>query len=105
MCAAPGGKTMQLVDGGANVTALDISRNRMKVLKENLERVNFDANLVTTDIFSYKEDEEYDIVLFLKMSNVIAFSILNGPEAILFKVLTCAKQPSSIPRSLAIDLT
>ena len=63
LCAAPGGKTMQLVDAGANVTALDISRNRMKVLKENLERVNFDANLVTTDIFSYKEDEEYDIVL------------------------------------------
>jgi 16S rRNA (cytosine967-C5)-methyltransferase len=35
----------------------------MKVLKENLERVNLDANLVTTDIFSYKEGEEYDVVL------------------------------------------
>jgi len=63
LCAAPGGKTMQLIDAGANVTALDISRNRMKILKENLERVNFNANLVTTDIFSFKAVEEYDIVL------------------------------------------
>ena len=63
LCAAPGGKTMQLVDAGADVTAIDISRNRMKILKENLQRVNFDANLITTDIFSYKVGEEYDIVL------------------------------------------
>lgn len=41
MCAAPGGKTMQLVALGANVTALDRSVKRMKRVEENLKRVGF----------------------------------------------------------------
>jgi len=40
LCAAPGGKTMQLAARGANVTAIDRSAARMKRLEENLERVN-----------------------------------------------------------------
>lgn len=38
MCAAPGGKTMQLVDAGATVIALDRNANRMKDLRANLAR-------------------------------------------------------------------
>lgn len=63
LCAAPGGKTMQLIDRGAIVTALDISHERMKILKENLQRVKFTANLVIADIFDYVIDREYDVVL------------------------------------------
>lgn len=39
MCAAPGGKTMQLASMGANVTAIDRSAKRLKRLEENLKRI------------------------------------------------------------------
>lgn len=39
LCAAPGGKTLQLASMGANVTALDRSAKRLKRLQENLERM------------------------------------------------------------------
>lgn len=39
LCAAPGGKTMQLVSMGAQVTALDRSARRLQRLEENLERI------------------------------------------------------------------
>ncbi len=39
MCAAPGGKTLQLAAMGANVTAIDRSAKRLKRLEENLERM------------------------------------------------------------------
>lgn len=39
LCAAPGGKTMQLAAQGARVIALDRSAQRMKRLSENLERM------------------------------------------------------------------
>ncbi len=40
MCAAPGGKTLQLAAMGATVTAIDRSAQRLKRLEENLERMN-----------------------------------------------------------------
>ncbi len=40
MCAAPGGKTLQLAALGANVTAIDRSAKRLKRLEENLERMD-----------------------------------------------------------------
>ena len=41
MCAAPGGKTAQLVDFGANVIALDRSPKRMKKMEQNLKRLQY----------------------------------------------------------------
>ena len=41
MCAAPGGKTMQLADAGAKVVALDRNAKRMLTLRENITRTNF----------------------------------------------------------------
>lgn len=40
MCAAPGGKTLQLAAMGATVTAIDRSAKRLKRLEENLERMS-----------------------------------------------------------------
>ena len=54
---------MQLIDGGAYVTALDISENRVKLLRENLERIQLTADLVVADVFEWENDEEFDIVL------------------------------------------
>jgi len=54
MCAAPGGKTMQLAAAGADVTALDISAERMKRMRENLARTRLSARLVVSDALVWK---------------------------------------------------
>jgi 16S rRNA (cytosine967-C5)-methyltransferase len=49
LCAAPGGKTAQLIAGGAKVVAVDRSVSRLKRLKENLARLQFDCETVEAD--------------------------------------------------------
>lgn len=49
MCAAPGGKTMQLAANGANVTAIDLNEDRLKLVAENLARTNLSARLLAGD--------------------------------------------------------
>lgn len=49
LCAAPGGKTLQLAAAGATVTALDISEPRMARVRENLARCGLTADLVVAD--------------------------------------------------------
>jgi len=49
LCAAPGGKTAQLVHAGARVTAVDRSPNRMARLRDNLVRLKLDAEMVVAD--------------------------------------------------------
>ena len=50
LCAAPGGKTAQLIANGANVTAIDKEAVRMDRLRSNLRRLNMTANLKVADI-------------------------------------------------------
>ena len=57
LCAAPGGKTLQLAAMGAQVTALDISAPRMKRVEENLARCQLSAELVTADALKYVAPE------------------------------------------------
>ncbi|MDH5722183.1 MAG: 16S rRNA (cytosine(967)-C(5))-methyltransferase RsmB [Alphaproteobacteria bacterium] len=45
MCAAPGGKTMQLAAMGAHVTAIDRSAKRLKRLEENLQRIGLESRV------------------------------------------------------------
>jgi 16S rRNA (cytosine967-C5)-methyltransferase len=49
LCAAPGGKTAQLIQAGARVTAVDRSPGRMARLSENLARLGLTAETVVTD--------------------------------------------------------
>lgn len=63
LCAAPGGKTAQLLLAGAHVTAVEISENRMKRLASNLARLNLDAELVVADIATYAPAEKFDALL------------------------------------------
>jgi 16S rRNA (cytosine967-C5)-methyltransferase len=62
LCAAPGGKTMQLASKGGRVTAVDRSENRLKRLKDNLARLNLDAEVVVADAAEWKA-EPFDAVL------------------------------------------
>lgn len=63
LCAAPGGKTMQLCAADARVAAVDISARRMARLGENLARSGLAAELVTSDAAKWKTDEKFDAVL------------------------------------------
>lgn len=45
LCAAPGGKTMQLAARGAHVTAVDRNKNRLKRLAENIARVRLEERV------------------------------------------------------------
>ena len=62
LCAAPGGKTMQLAARGARVTALDVSEPRLARLRENLARTGLAAELVAADALEW-EAEPFDAVL------------------------------------------
>jgi 16S rRNA (cytosine967-C5)-methyltransferase len=53
MCAAPGGKTAQLALAGANVTALDRSAERLKLLAANLSRLRLRADIAVADATSF----------------------------------------------------
>jgi len=63
LCAAPGGKTAQLVLAGAKVTALEQSANRMKRLSANLARLGFEAETVQSDMAKYEPAELFDAAL------------------------------------------
>ena len=58
LCAAPGGKTLQLAAQGWNVTALDISAKRLKLLEENLKRTGLEAEVIAADAFKWEPPTE-----------------------------------------------
>ena len=63
LCAAPGGKTMQLAAAGARVTALDMSEARMARLRENLRRTGLRAETVTADALDWTPEAPFDAIL------------------------------------------
>lgn len=63
LCAAPGGKCLQLAATGADVTALDISAPRMERLRENLTRTGLRAKIVIADALHWQPEGSYDAIL------------------------------------------
>lgn len=63
LCAAPGGKTAQLALAGAKVTALDQSGNRLRRLRENLDRLGLHAETVEANMLKYQPEQLFDAVL------------------------------------------
>ncbi|CDN93271.1 RsmB/NOP family class I SAM-dependent RNA methyltransferase [Agrobacterium tumefaciens] len=63
LCAAPGGKTAQLALAGAKVTALDQSGNRLRRLRENLDRLGLHAETVEINMMKYQPEQPFDAVL------------------------------------------
>lgn len=49
LCAAPGGKTLQLAAQGVPVTAIDRSARRLQRVRDNLARTGLTASLITAD--------------------------------------------------------
>ncbi len=63
LCAAPGGKTLQLAAAGWNVTALDIHEKRLSRLTQNLQRTGLSADIVTADALEWEADKPFDAIL------------------------------------------
>jgi 16S rRNA (cytosine967-C5)-methyltransferase len=63
LCAAPGGKTAQLVKAGYRVTAVDNDTQRLDRLRANLARLGYNAEIVEADAASFAPEEKYDAVL------------------------------------------
>jgi len=61
LCAAPGGKTMQLAAAGAQVTALDISEARLERVRQNLARTGLKAEIICADALAY--EGSFDAIL------------------------------------------
>ncbi len=62
LCAAPGGKTAQLVAAGAHVTAVERAPARLNLLRANLTRITRQAELVCADVEEWQA-EPFDAVL------------------------------------------
>jgi 16S rRNA (cytosine967-C5)-methyltransferase len=63
LCAAPGGKTMQLAAAGHRVTSVDSSQSRLGRLRENLDRTRLDADLVQADALKWDPRRLFDAIL------------------------------------------
>ncbi|MCX7284240.1 MAG: methyltransferase domain-containing protein [Novosphingobium sp.] len=91
LCAAPGGKTLQLAAAGWSVTALDKSARRNERLAENLERSGLSANVVAADVLAWTPDAPFDAIL------------LDAPCS---ATGTCRRHPDVLHRHAAMaDLT
>lgn len=63
LCAAPGGKTMQLAAAGWDVTALDVSESRLARLSENLARTGLEAGVIAADVMTWAPQQPVDAIL------------------------------------------
>ncbi len=62
MCAAPGGKSFQLLSNN-KVVLNDINKKRITILKENLLRLNFRGEIKNLNALNFSEEKKFDVVL------------------------------------------
>ena len=63
LCAAPGGKTLQLAAAGASVTAVDKSAGRLRRVTAGLARTGLSAETVAADAATWSDTRQFDAVL------------------------------------------
>lgn len=101
LCAAPGGKTAQLLNAGAKVTALDISADRLKTLNENLHRLHLQTEkTICADAVEYLKnfkDEPYDIILLDAPCSATG-TLRRHPEIIHIKTLADIQRQTALQK-------
>lgn len=63
LCAAPGGKTLQLAAAGWQVTALDISERRLGKVRQNLDRTGLQAEIIKANALTWQPAKQFDAIL------------------------------------------
>ena len=82
-CAAPGGKSFQLLSKKYQLTLNDKSESRVQILKSNLNRLNFNTKILMKDFTKFDEDEKYDFIIIDAPCSAVG-TIRKNPE-IFFK--------------------
>jgi len=106
LCAAPGGKTMQLAAAGADVISVDASGERLKRVQENLARTKLAARTVKADLLEWTPDAPADAVL-LDAPCTATGAIRRNPDILWAKseeslTETTARQAAFIDRAVAL---
>jgi 16S rRNA (cytosine967-C5)-methyltransferase len=96
MCAAPGGKTAQLADAGAHVTAIDRSARRLDRLVANMKRLGLSARAVAADALTWRPEQPVDGVL-LDAPCTATGAIRRHPDVLHLK------QPEDVSRLAAVQ--
>ena len=82
-CAAPGGKSFQILSKKTNVTLNDKNKNRIQTLKSNLKRLKFRAEILNKDFIQFDNNKKYDVIIIDAPCSAIG-TIRRNPE-IFFK--------------------
>ena len=96
LCAAPGGKTMQLAAAGLSVTAVDISAGRLRTVRENLDRTALTASLVEADATGWTPPMPFSAVL-LDAPCTATGTIRRHPD------IPHLKKPSDVGKQAAVQ--
>ena len=97
LCAAPGGKTLQLAAAGGRVTAVDSSESRMKQLRNNLSRTQLKAHVAVSDVRDFKPKGPADALL-LDAPCTATGTLRRHPESSLIK------RPRDVARMATLQL-
>ena len=63
LCAAPGGKTAQMISLGATVHSIDFNKTRIKRFKENMKRLKLNTLIENVDILTYETERKWNKIL------------------------------------------
>ena len=101
LCAAPGGKTAQLLAAGAKVTALDVDATRMEKLRENIKRLQLEENLTTvvSDAVSFLDNcQEFFEIIIVDAPCSATGTFRRHPEVLYNKSLNDVKGQSGLQK-------
>ncbi len=82
-CAAPGGKSFQLLSRNFNIVLNDKSSSRIEILKNNLNRLNLHSKISNKDFTKYYENKKFDLIIIDAPCSAVG-TIRRNPE-IFFK--------------------
>ncbi|MBR1600634.1 MAG: RsmB/NOP family class I SAM-dependent RNA methyltransferase [Alphaproteobacteria bacterium] len=102
LCAAPGGKTAQLAANQADVTAIDISENRVLTLNRNLRRLGFDkVKILNIDALEYMRNssELYDMILLDAPCSATG-TFRRHPEVLHIKNIDDVKEQANLQKQM-----
>ena len=82
-CAAPGGKSFQILSKKLNLILNDKNKNRIKTLKSNLKRLKLSAPILNEDFIQFNNKRKYDVIIIDAPCSAVG-TIRRNPE-IFFK--------------------
>ncbi|MBR1605750.1 MAG: methyltransferase domain-containing protein [Alphaproteobacteria bacterium] len=108
LCAAPGGKTAQLLSSGAVVTSLDSSSQRLDTLKQNLFRLNLaPENIICADALEYLKNfsqEPFDGILLDAPCSATGI-FRRHPEIIHLKTVTDVQTQADLQKQILTKIS